>query len=195
DTFRQVDGSSVRQYEGTGMGLALTRQIITLHGGLITVSSEPNKGSTFSVLLPAAPAAGLKGEMGSIEPDDRLLILLFEDDFAQQELVRSYLGTKEFQVIATVEPARGIEIARTIRPDVIITDLMMPEMSGWDVLRALKSDPATADIPVIIMSIVDQRMMGMSMGASDYLIKPVNREALVNLLRNYRLRAERRLRK
>ncbi len=195
ETFRQVDGSAVRQYEGTGMGLALTRQIISLHGGVIAVMSEVNRGSTFTILLPAAPAAGLPAETGSVESDDRLLILLFEDDVAQQELMRSSLNPQEFQLVATVEPLRGLELARTIQPDVIITDLMMPDMSGWDVLRVLKSDPATAEIPVIIMSIIDQRMMGLSMGASDYLIKPVKREALVNLLRNYRLRAERRLRK
>lgn len=196
DTFRQIDGSAVRQYEGTGMGLTLTRQIIALHGGAVGVTSELNKGSTFSVVLPAAPSSsGSQGEIPEVEDDDRLLILLFEDDFAQQQLVRDYLGTWDFQLITTAMPAHGIEIARAIQPDVIITDLMMPEMSGWDVLRVLKGDPLTTDIPVIIMSIIDQRMMGMSMGASDYLIKPVNRKALVNLLKNYRMRVERRVKK
>lgn len=193
ETFRQVDGSAVRQYGGTGLGLALTRQIVRLHAGAITVASTPGAGSTFTVLLPIAHLLPDGSTMPTIVEDDRLLILLIEDDPAQQQLLHDYLRDQPIQLVVTSQPQHGLTIARLAQPDLIITDLMMPEMNGWDVLRALKGDPATTHIPVIILSIIDQRLMGMSMGASDYLLKPVNRSALVQLLAKYPPRRPRRM--
>jgi CheY-like chemotaxis protein len=105
------------------------------------------------------------------------VVLVIDDDLTSLELVRDYLDG--YQVLVTQNPSEGLYIAHRIRPDLIITDVMMPTMSGWDVLKNLKNDPLTAAIPIIVMSILDQKSQGMALGASSYLVKPVRREVLL----------------
>jgi signal transduction histidine kinase/CheY-like chemotaxis protein len=178
DAFSQVDGSTVRQYGGSGLGLSIVRRLITLHGGYIWVESELGMGSRFVALFPALPY-GLADEhdLLNIQRDGRPVVLVIDDDSTSLGLVRDYLDG--YQVLGTQNPSEGLYIAHRIRPDLIITDVMMPTMSGWDVLKNLKADPLTAAIPIIVMSILDQKSQGMSLGASSYLVKPVLREVLL----------------
>jgi signal transduction histidine kinase/CheY-like chemotaxis protein len=179
DAFRQVDGSSARQYSGTGLGLAITRQLTALHNGYVWVESEFGQGSTFTVLLPAAPAPEPDAEYSA---DGRPLLLVIDDDSAALQLVRDYLGEDDYQVIGIGSPAQALDLARTLQPSVIITDVMMPDMTGWELLRMLKAEDETAGIPVIILSIMDEKTTGFYMGAADYLIKPIRRESLIEAL-------------
>jgi signal transduction histidine kinase/CheY-like chemotaxis protein/putative methionine-R-sulfoxide reductase with GAF domain len=179
EAFHQVDGSTVRQYGGSGLGLSIVRRLATLHGGYVWVESELGHGSTFVVLIPALPFGLNDGSLPDIQRDGRPVVLVMDDDPTALELVRDYLDPADYQVIGTQNPSEGLYFAHRMRPDVIITDVMMPTMSGWDVLRNLKNDPLTAAIPVIVMSVLDQRAQGASLGASAYLVKPVKREIMV----------------
>jgi signal transduction histidine kinase/CheY-like chemotaxis protein len=178
DAFSQVDGSTVRQYGGSGLGLSIVRRLVTLHGGYIWVESELGMGSRFVALFPAVPF-GLADEhdLLNIQRDGRPVVLVIDDDATSLELVRDYLDG--YQVLVTQNPSEGLYLAHRIRPDLIITDVMMPTMSGWDVLKNLKNDPLTASTPIIVMSILDQRSQGMALGANSYLVKPVRRDVLL----------------
>lgn len=178
DSFRQADGSSVRKYEGTGLGLAITRQLVKLHHGHIWVESEPGKGSTFTVILPFEPPPEFETTIPEQPDPERPLILVVDDDPLALQLVQDFLSQDRYQIVGTTSPAQALELARKLRPSVIITDIMMPGISGWEVLRELKADKETAHIPVIILSIVEQKTVGFYLGAADYLVKPITREAL-----------------
>jgi CheY-like chemotaxis protein len=178
DAFRQADGSSVRKYEGTGLGLAITQQLVKLHHGYIWVESETGQGSTFTVLLPFSPPQEFKSFIPEQADPDRPLILVVDDDPTALQLVQDYLSQDRYQVIGTTSPTQALELARKLRPAAVITDIMMPDISGWEVLRELKSDAEISDIPVIILSIIDQKTVGFYLGAADYLVKPINRDDL-----------------
>jgi signal transduction histidine kinase/CheY-like chemotaxis protein len=182
DSFRQADGSSIRKYEGTGLGLAITRQLVKLHHGHIWVESEPSKGSVFTILLPFAPPPEYDVSVPEQADPERPLILVVDDDPLALQLVQDYLSQDRYQVVGTTSPAQALELARKLHPSVIITDIMMPGISGWEVLRELKKDKDTADIPVIILSIIEQKTVGFYLGAADYLVKPITREALQDAL-------------
>jgi len=182
ETFRQADGSSVRKYEGTGLGLAITRQLVKLHQGHIWVESEPGKGSAFTVLLPFTPPPQYKETIPEQTDPERPLILVVDDDPLALQLVQDFLSQDRYQVVGTTSPAQALELARKLHPAVVITDIMMPGISGWEVLRELKSDKETADIPVIILSIIEQQTVGFYLGAADYLVKPITRETLQGAL-------------
>jgi signal transduction histidine kinase/CheY-like chemotaxis protein len=179
DAFRQADGSTERQYGGTGLGLSITQQLVRMHGGHIWVSSEEGRGSTFGFMLPCMPTQVTV----EVDPDsERPLIMVVDDDHSILQLVRDILGEDKFQVVGIDDPLQVIKLAREFNPAVIMTDIMMPDMSGWDLLRELKHDDITADIPVIVLSVVEDKAKGYYLGASDYLIKPVNHETLLKSL-------------
>lgn len=183
DAFRQADGSSVREFEGTGLGLAITQRLVGLHNGYLWVESEEDKGSTFTVLLPSTTlTAQTDLDMPHIKDDGRPVVLMIDDDPTALQLVEDYLGKDTYQVIAMINPTQALQIAEKIRPAVVITDIMMPSVDGWQVLRTLKQNPATASIPVIVLSIVEKKTTGFYLGAADYLIKPVTRETLLESL-------------
>ncbi len=180
DAFRQVDGSSIREYEGTGLGLAITQRLVKLHGGDIWVDSEENVGSTFYVLLPsqAEPPEIQADTLPNVE-GDKPVVLVVDDDPAALQLVNDYLGEESYQIIQTTKPANVVRIAQRVQPSVVITDIMMPNVDGWEVIRRLKDTPSTTHIPVIVVSIIDNKTTGFYLGAADYLTKPISQHELL----------------
>jgi signal transduction histidine kinase/DNA-binding response OmpR family regulator len=191
-SFTQADASTTKKYGGTGLGLAISRHFCRMMGGDITVASEPGQGSTFTVRLPAtaidttqtAPPAA-PAELPT-EDSELPLILIVDDDPAARELMQRFLHSHEFQTATAANGEDGLRLAREAHPDAITLDVLMPGMDGWAVLSCLKADPQLADIPVIMTSVVDEHGLGLALGATDYITKPVERERLLALLRRFR---------
>jgi PAS domain S-box-containing protein len=185
--FVQLDSSLSRRYSGTGLGLALVRRIVELHGGSITLESEVGNGSRFTVTL-AGKKLGKIVE-GVREPEDANTLLpeihqalIVEDSEIAAKQVARYLG--ELGSATYIHPCGegAIEVAAGFKPDVIILDILLPNQSGWDVLEQLKANPATQTIPVLVVSVVDERSHALELGASEYLLKPFSRQQLQSAL-------------
>ena len=191
DPFKQADSSTTRKYGGTGLGLTICKRFCEMMGGDIGVESEPGRGTVFTVRLPADadgyPQADAVQE--TLSPDhlnDRDVVLVIDDDAAVRALLGRALARENYNVITAADAEAGIESARRARPMAILLDVMMPKVDGWTALSILKRDPELADIPVIMQTIVADRNLGFALGASDYLIKPVPRDVLVETLARYR---------
>jgi signal transduction histidine kinase/CheY-like chemotaxis protein len=190
EEFRQVGDPSTRQ-PGTGLGLALTKRLVEAHGGRIELESTLGEGSRFSVVLPAIEGPADLAIEPSRDPialhrgGGRPDVLVIEDEPSGVRLLRTYLEGDGYRVRIASDGERGLEEARRSPPSAIILDLLLPGMDGWDVLRQLKSDRATQDIPVIIVTVVDEREVGLALGAVDYLVKPVDRSLLLEVLKRY----------
>jgi hypothetical protein len=162
-------------------------------GGDITVKSESGKGSTFSMRVPATlpgtaaePAPVRCSEEPASELSaDRPLVLLIDDDLTVHDLVRRFLHKEGFRTVCAPSGQEGLELARTLQPSVIVLDVMMPTMDGWSVLTRVKGDPALASIPVVMLTMVDNKEMGFSLGVDDYMLKPIERGSFVSTLRKY----------
>ncbi|MBI2305891.1 MAG: response regulator [Rhodocyclales bacterium] len=188
-TFLQLDASLARGYEGTGLGLALVRRMAELHGGTVAVASAPGQGSCFAVWLPwrqetdAAASAPGAGEMAHGKAGR---VLVIEDDDAAAEIIGLYLDRADYRVSRTGSAPEGLQMAAQERPDLIVLDLLLPEMGGWEALERLKENPELAGIPVVIVSVVADRKEGFALGAAEVLQKPVNRESLLASIRQLR---------
>lgn len=201
--FTQADASTTRRYGGTGLGLAITSHFCRLLGGDIAVESQPGKGSVFTIRLPAGitisdvpPVVVERVPPPATEPvrlksEQQPVILVIDDDPTIPALLERFLARDGFQIASAVSGGEGIQIARQLRPIAITLDVMMPGIDGWTVLSALKNDPLTKDIPVIMLTMADNRNLGYALGVSEYLPKPVDREQLLSILHKYQPDRER----
>jgi CheY-like chemotaxis protein len=174
--FSQVDGSATRKSGGTGLGLSICANLVQLHAGRLGVHSEVGKGSTFWFTLP------LYQQSNEEIPEGKKVVLAIDDDPQVIGLYERYLTPQGYYVLPLTDPSKAREQVLKIKPFAITLDIMMPNKDGWSVLTELKSDPATRDFPVIICSILEQADKGFSLGAADYLVKPILEEDLVHAL-------------
>jgi PAS domain S-box-containing protein len=195
EAFTQADASTTRKYGGTGLGLAITRRFCRLMGGDATVESVPGQGSAFTLRLPAL-VRNLKGANGAevaetiaeepATPPTGDVVLVIDDDPAARDLMRRFLVREGFRPETAGSGEEGLRLARELRPIIITLDVMMPGMDGWAVLQTLKADSSTADIPVIMLTMVDDKNIGFALGATDYLTKPIDRARLSAVLGKHR---------
>ncbi len=190
DKFRQVDGSPSRRVGGTGLGLAIVREVSQVLGGTVAVSSVFGRGTTFVVKLPGAVGQGnqekttvIVNREDSTPPDAGMSVLIIDDDPMVHQLLRGHLMDGAFEVYSATDGVEGLIAAKEKRPSVILLDLHLPKLDGWGVLARLKGDPVTANIPVIILSVEEQRARGFSFGACDYLVKPVEPDMLISVVK------------
>jgi signal transduction histidine kinase/CheY-like chemotaxis protein len=204
--FAQADASIVRKFGGTGLGLAISSRFAQMMQGRIDVDSKIGEGSTFTVTLPAtvivgsAEAAPPPAQPAPPQEPQEIVveapknnakadtILVIDDDAAVRDLMTRFLGKLGFNAVAAGSGETGLRLAREIRPRIITLDVVMPGLNGWDVLSELKDDPELASIPVIMVTIVDNESLGLDRGASDYLVKPIDRDRLAVALEQYRTR-------
>ncbi len=204
EAFMQADSSTSRKYGGTGLGLAITKYFCEMMGGSIVVSSDIGSGTTFTVRLPQdiapidaspivpslsidADAANRLAETIDNITSDRTqcTVLVIDDDVTFQDLMQRFLSQEGFQVISAQHADEGLALARQIKPDVITLDVMMPKQDGWSVLMDLKSDPELAHIPVLMLTMIDNRGMSYTLGAADCFMKPLNRKQIAEAIRRY----------
>ena len=188
DEFSQADESTTRNYGGTGLGLPISRRFCQMMGGDILVESTVGEGSTFTLRLPVhvqEPAPAEPDLSALATAGDGPVVLVIDDDPSALELLSRTVGSSGFRVITADNGEKALELARELQPAAITLDVLMPGMDGWEVLDALKSDEATRDIPVIMVTMTDDRTLGYTLGANEFLTKPVQRSQLVQLLNRY----------
>jgi len=185
EAFSQADVSTSAKYGGTGLGLAISKKFCEMMGGDIAVRSAPGVGTTFTVRLPASAPERSAESASPAGMGEGAVVLVIDDDPAVRALMRRFLTKDGFRVAEAADGRDGLRLASEIRPDAITLDVLMPGMDGWAVLSALKNDPALADVPVVMLSIVDEKNMGFALGASEYLTKPIDRERLAAVLERY----------
>lgn len=208
EEFQQVDTSSTRKYKGTGLGLPIARKLARMLGGDLTVTSELGKGSTFTMTIPSKiPQALIESQQAAVpakrrEPvqqkpslvsslpqpsatGEQVQILSIDDDPDVIEILRKYLVPEGYSIVGALSGDEGLEMAVKMKPALITLDIMMPNKDGWQVLRELKQNPQTKDIPVLIHSIVDNKPLAMSLGAVDVMTKPTDPKRLLSLIRKH----------
>jgi signal transduction histidine kinase/CheY-like chemotaxis protein len=191
EAFAQAEASTSRDYGGTGLGLAITKQFCRMLGGDVSVESTPGQGSTFTIRLPArgpepeveaAPSAARSAS----EEATRGTVLIIDDDKATHDLLERELSEEGYRVLHAGGGREGLKLAKAARPDVITLDIIMPDLDGWSVLKALKDDPELSEIPVVLITIMGDRDMGFALGAADFINKPLDRDALVQAVSRHR---------
>ena len=195
--FTQADVSIARKYGGTGLGLAISYRYVKLMKGRISVESEPGQGSVFTVHLPAKVTTEITEStqtekandlpVDSPEKSNLDTILVIDDDAAVRDLMSRFLTRLGFHVVAASSGEEGLRLAKKINPLVVTLDVIMPDRDGWAVLNMFKADPELAEIPIIMVTVVDNEAMGIELGASNYLIKPVDRDRLADLIEKHRV--------
>ncbi len=207
EEFEQVDSSYGRREQGTGLGLTLTSMLVGLHGGEVSLESEVGEGSTFTVELPVkgprkgdVGSAARSGSDTSIGPPEREesgtpvptgreerrlpLILIVEDDPWARDLLIGYLENDGYRTLHARDGEEGLELARKHRPDAITLDILLPGQDGWEILKELKDDPATQEIPVLIVTVSEGRQVGVTLGATGFFRKPISPELLLGEIRD-----------
>src|ERR1700736_152712 len=192
EEFRQVEGAKDSTQEGTGLGLAITKRLVEQQGGKISLVSELGKGSRFSFTLPAGAKTETSAtDAASATPPHRAvaegrkpLVLVVDDEGPARELLASYLDP-EYRTAMAESGAEAVRTAQQLQPDAITLDVLMPGSSGFETLAALRKNPETANIPIIVVSIVDQKQVGFALGAADYLIKPIRKSVLLEAIRKH----------
>ena len=191
--FTQADASTTRKYGGTGLGLAITKKFCQMMGGDINVESELGKGSTFTIQLPTQvrklkveqSAKNSAGANAESPPPPKNTILVIDDDAIVHDLMQHFLSKEGFEVKTAISGQEGLRLAKELHPDAITLDVTMPGIDGWTVLGALKADPELANIPVVMVTMVGEQNLGYALGASDYLLKPIERDRLRTVLQKY----------
>ena len=178
EAFEQADSSTTREYGGTGLGLAISRNFAELMGGSLTAQSRVGKGSNFILRLPmtGVEAAGASGQDGA---DTLATVLIIDDDQVARDITQRILSKAGYRVELAASGMLGLERAKEIHPQLIVLDVMMPGMDGWQVLRGIREAPETAKIPVLMQSMLNQQELGMANGADNFLVKPVDKDSLV----------------
>ena len=191
EEFRQADGSSTRKYGGTGLGLSITKKLTELLGGTIDLQSVEGKGSSFTITLPftkreveaaAVQVSPEEERFPVVDTKGRKVLLAIDDDPNVLSLLKQNLEEEGYYVVGALNAEEGIRRAKEIHPFAVTLDILMPQKDGWGVLSDLKADPATRDIPIIVLSIIDNKELGFSLGAFDYLLKPFEKEAIMDAL-------------
>jgi signal transduction histidine kinase/DNA-binding response OmpR family regulator/PAS domain-containing protein len=184
--FSQARSSTSRDYGGTGLGLAITRHFCRILGGDVAVESTPSKGSTFTLVLPAVCPAAAPEVTTSSAPARRAdalgTVLIIDDEKPAHELLERELAGAGYHILHAAGGREGLKVAKQARPDVITLDIIMPDLDGWSVLKALKADPELCDIPVVLVTIMRDRDLGFALGAADYITKPLDREVLMRVV-------------
>src|SRR6478672_1430888 len=189
--FTQADSSTTRHYGGTGLGLTITRHFASMLGGTIEVTSKPGEGSNFIMVLPdhpiqaTAPTADTMTVAAANGNGSGLTVLVVDDDPTVHDLLAATLAKEGHRVLHARDGAEALDILRKTPPDIVTLDVMMPKVDGWSVLGVMKSDPALDHIPVIMITIVDDRNLGYSLGASEFMTKPIDRARLLSLVQRF----------
>jgi signal transduction histidine kinase len=187
EKFTQVDGSATRSHGGTGLGLSITKKLCELLGGGVEAASRLGEGAVFTVRLPAA-AVPRDGDVLAPPADarrgGRKVLLCVDDDPEVLRLLKDSLSGTEYDFCGATSAEEGLALARQLKPFVITLDILMPRRDGWSVLQELKKDPELRAIPVFILSILENRALGFSLGVSDYIVKPFDRQGLLEKLRS-----------
>ena len=204
EEFSQADNSTTRDYGGTGLGLTISRRFCQMLGGDLTVASQPGAGSTFTIRLPAVlPGAEMPREaspqpavedirtpadVDEAKPGSTILVI--DDDAEACEIISRFLEKDGFKVVTALSGEQGLRLAHQLQPAAITLDVMMPDMDGWSVLRALKVDPVLHKVPVVMLTMLDDKSKGYALGATDYLTKPVDRDQLHTALARFHTLSE-----
>jgi signal transduction histidine kinase/DNA-binding response OmpR family regulator len=201
EEFRQIDGTTTRKYGGTGLGLAICKKFADLMHGTLTVSSKKGEGSTFTFTIPLVLVDQKKKEIVPHLNVEKLIknrqhpILVIDDDPDVRYTIGQYLISKGYDVEYAEDGEKGIEKAIEIQPFVITLDIMLPKKDGWNVLKELKENPETQDIPVILVSIISDKNLGYGLGAYEYIVKPISSEKLTHAFNRLEARAQKRIEK
>ncbi|MEK7990350.1 MAG: response regulator [Thiotrichaceae bacterium] len=189
EAFTQADVSTTRKYGGTGLGLTISKHFAEMMGGFIKVDSQIDVGSTFSLHLPMHSTQTMEQQnsnnISKIASDKPITVLVIEDNPNIRDLLQRYLNNLGYQTLLAENGEQGVQLAQQHHPDAITLDVVLPAKDGWTILAELKSHPVICDIPVIMLSVVEDKSIGYSLGVSDYLVKPINQEQLAATLNKY----------